>query len=111
MGLKANHIAILKQLCKCNHKIRKEILKQGGKPLQQCLRECAVNVLRGNVPLSKRQLSSLKKHKKQLRELAKKKTSNKKRLQIEQRGGFLASLLLPIVGSIASAVISSAVKR
>ena len=111
MVIKSAHVPVLRQLCRCNTKVRKQILKQGGKPLQLCLRECALNVIKGNVPLSKTNFNRLKKHKKQLRELSKKATSQKRRLQIEQRGGFLASLLLPIVGSLAGAVIQKAVKR
>lgn len=111
MAIKSAQVPVLRQLCRCKKKVQKQILQQGGKPLQVCLRECALNVIKGNVPLSKKHFTQLKKHKKQLRELSKKNTSQKRRLQIEQRGGFLASLLLPIVGSIAGAVIKSAVKR
>ena len=101
----------LKKLCKCNKKLQRQILTEGGKPLQLCLRECALNVIRGNVPLSKHQFNRLKKFKRDLRDLSKKKTSAKRRLHIEQKGGFLPSLLLPIIGSIASAAISRAIKR
>ena len=111
MALKRSQLPVLRQLCHCNKYIRNQILEQGGKPLQHCLRECALNVIKGNVPLSKSQLKKLKKHKKHLRDLSRKNTSLKKRIQIEQRGGFLASLLLPIVGSLAGAAIRGAIKR
>jgi hypothetical protein len=105
------HLPVLKKLCRCNKRLQKELLLQGGKSLQLCLRECALNVLKGNVPLSKHQFNRLKKFKLNLRDLSKKKTSAKKRLQIEQRGGFLASFLLPIVGSLASEVVSKVLKK
>lgn len=95
-----SQLKVLKQLTKCSAKDRKALLVKGGKPLQLCLRECAINVLKGNVHLSKSQFSRLKKYKSKLRELSKKNTSTKKRLSIEQRGGFLPLLLAPIVGSL-----------
>lgn len=106
----AKHLPVLKKLCRCNKKLKKQLLIKGGKPLQLCLRECALNVLKGNVSLSKHQFNRLKRFKQNLRDISKKKTSLKKRLQIEQRGGFLSSLLVPIVGSIASEVLGSALK-
>lgn len=105
MVIKSKHVPLLRQLCRCNQTTAKNILKKN-KDLQLCLRECAVNVLKGNVPLSKHQLKKLKRHKKQLRELSLKKTSQKRRLQIEQKGGFLASLLFPVIGSIIKSAIN-----
>ncbi len=75
---------------------RRKLLEKGGKPLQLCLRECAINVLKGNVPLTKSQLKKLGKHKKKIRDLSQKKTSYKRRIAIEQKGGFLPLLLAPI---------------
>lgn len=99
------HIHVLKQLCKPDIKRRRRLLKEGGKPLQVCLRECALNVVKGNVPLSKRQFKKLKPYRNTIRQLSKYRTSLKDRLKIEQRGGFLGSLLVPILASIAGAVI------
>ena len=107
----SEHLPVLKQLCRCNKKLQKQLLLQGGKSLQLCLRECALNVIKGNVPLSKHQFQKLKKYKKNLRDLSKKRTSFKERLQIEQRGGFLPAFLLPIIGSVASALITKAIHR
>ena len=96
------HLSLLKRLRKCtlSAKDRKAVLYQGGKPLQLCLQECAINILKGNVQLSKAQFDKLKRYKKQLRELGKKKTSQSRRIQIEQKGGFLPLMLAPIVGSL-----------
>lgn len=93
-------LTALKKLRKCSAKERKAILTKGGKPLQLCLRECAINVLKGNVQLTKPQFKKLRKYKVKLRDLSKRNTSQKKRLQIEQKGGFLPSLLAPILGSV-----------
>ena len=99
------HIQTLKQLRRCGKKQQKAILIKGGKPLQLCLQECALNALKGNVPLTRDQFKKLKSHKNNLRELSKKKTSHKKRLHIEQKGGFLPLLLAPIVGSLLSGIL------
>ena len=53
------------------------------------------------------QFNNLKQYRKEIREISKKRTSQKKRLEIQQKGGFLASLLIPIIGSLAGAIISN----
>jgi hypothetical protein len=99
------HLETLKKLRRCGKKQQKTILTEGGKPLQLCLQECALNVLKGNVPLTKGQFKKLKSHKNSLRQLSKKRTSHKKRLLIEQKGGFLPLLLAPIVGSLLGGIL------
>jgi hypothetical protein len=99
------HLHILKKLRCCRKKEQKAILTKGGKPLQLCLQECALNILKGNVPLSKAQFKKLKNHKNNLRQLSRKRTSHKTRLQIEQKGGFLPLLLAPIVGSLLGGIL------
>lgn len=96
----ASHLSLLKKLKQCKPRCRKDLLKSGGKPLQLCLRECAVNILRGNVHLTKCQITKLKRYKKEIREIGKKKTSQKRRLEIEQKGGFLPALIAPILGAV-----------
>jgi len=95
----------LRKLRRCNNKTRKALLSGGGKQLQLCLRECAVNVLKGNVYLNKKQFKKLAKYKKQIRDLSKKSTSQKKRQKIVQRGGFLPLLLAPVIGSLLGATL------
>jgi hypothetical protein len=99
------HLSELKQLCRCGPKKRKEILKKGGRNVKLCLSECALNVLKGNVPLNKKQFSKLKRHRKSLQNLSKKNITNKKSQQLVQRGGFLPLLLSPILGALTSAAI------
>ena len=98
-------LPVLKKLRRCSAKERKALLSRGGKSLQLCLRECAYNILNGNVPLTKRQFSKLRVHKQKLRDLSKKTTHQKKRLEIEQKGGFLPLLLAPILGSLLSGLL------
>ena len=95
-----SHLSLLKKLRKCKPNCRKNLLKNGGKSLQLCLRECAVNILKGNVHLTKGHKAKLNKYKKQIREIGKKKTSQKRRLHIEQKGGFLPALIAPVLGAL-----------
>ena len=98
------HWSLLKKLKTCKAKERKAILKKGGKPLQLCLQECAINILKGNVHLTDAQHKRLRRYKEEVRLLGKKTTSQKKKLDIEQRGGFLPALLAPVVGSLLGAI-------
>ena len=98
------HWSLLKKLKSCKAKERKELLKKGGKPLQLCLQECAINILKGNVHLTDAQHNRLRRYKEKVRLLGKKTTSKKKKLAIEQRGGFLPALLAPVIGSLLGAI-------
>jgi len=73
-----------------------------GDDLIKCICDCTLNVLKGNVRVPPKQKSKLKRHKKALRDLAKKKVSLKRKRQIIQKGGFLAPLLSAVVPAIAS---------
>ena len=108
MGLTVHQLKSLNHLACCNHaKKRAQLLKEGGPPMQKTLRECAHNLLKGTVPLTEKQRKALKKHASGIRALAKKKTTLKKRLAVEQKGGFLFGLIAPILASLAGSVISS----
>ena len=50
-----------------------------GKELVQCICDCVLNVLNGNIPLEYEEKKRLKRHRNCLRELVKKKTSDKKK--------------------------------
>ena len=80
-------------------------MDEGGKELQKCLRECAVNILKGNIPLTPAQLKKLKRFKEKVRLLAAYKTPVKKRRELEQSGGFLPALLAPVVGAVLGALL------
>jgi len=57
---------------------------------------------KGNVPLSDRQKSELRRKKKDLRALSLKKTSLQQKRRILQKGGFLTALLPPILAFLGS---------
>lgn len=60
----------------------------------KAISECVQNILRGTVPISKKQLNSLKRHRHALRNLAKRQFSAKKKKDIlKQKGGIIGALL------------------
>ena len=99
-GLKMHGSDIL-YLQKTKPCIRKHIITKADGSLVDCRCECADNILRGNVPLTKLQKEKLKRNKAGLRALTKKSASLKKKKAILQKGGFLGSLLAPIASVVA----------
>jgi len=53
--------------------------------------------MKGNVPLTGRQKTTLRRNRRDLRELSVKKTSLRKKRKIVQKGGFLTALLPPVL--------------
>lgn len=93
-----NHLSELCVLAKCPPKQRKAYLQHATKELITCLSECCANALKGHVPLSTSQKKALSRHKKHIREVANKRNSHRKRKDtLIQKGGFLGSLLGPIL--------------
>ena len=114
MTLTRDQITTLRKLAQCKSaKNRRDLLLGGGPPLQHAIRECAYNVIKGSIPLTEKQRKALKKNNNPdcVRELARKKTPLKKRLAIEQKGGFLASLLVPVITSILGGTLSGSLSR
>ena len=105
---------ILKTLSQAHPHVCRAILRGADKDLLQCLSECALNVLKGNVKLTPGQKASLTKYKQKLRKVANKKVSLKEKHRIIQTGGFtpalLAPLLKPIIIPLAGKVLQSVVK-
>ena len=96
-----NHLPELQVLNKCNSKQRKALLEYANKDLILCLSECCANCLKGNVQLTKSQKKALSRHKKELRFVGNKRNDYKARKSmLVQRGGFLTSLLGPILSML-----------
>jgi len=97
-----DHAAVLKRLVKSSNKQRSKIILEGGDDLIKCLCECADNTIKCNVPLTSTQLKKLSRHKSIVRALACKKLSLKlkKKKILNQKGGFLLPLLIPIISAI-----------
>lgn len=86
MALVTEHFPLLH--CLAQGENVSEILKKADKKLITCLCECALNILRGNVPLSDQQQRTLKRYRRTLRTLIDKKVSlGQKKKALNQRGG------------------------
>lgn len=84
------------------------LLRRASPKLIKCICECALNILHGNVPLKTREKTQLRKHVDVLRKLADKKKGNKRKIILQKgRGGFLPSLLLPIVTTVLANFLTS----
>lgn len=98
----------LKELTRAKHKRKRQaLMKMGGDDLTQCLCECVLNVIKGNVSLTKTQFKKLKRFKTPLRQLVNKKTSlRKKKTIIEQKGGrLLPNIITPIIKALGGSVL------
>src|SRR5215510_16539732 len=102
--IKSNYRA-LELLKKVKPKLRRAILLNCDPDLLKSVGECALNVLRGNVKLTKCSKRKLRKHRGVLRKIADKSVSivNKRKI-IVQRGGFLLPLLSAVLPVLASLV-------
>lgn len=94
------HAADLAYLQRAKPCIRKHLIQKADRSLVECFCEVADNILKGNLPLTPKQKVSLKKNKSGLRTLAKKSESLKKKKTVLQKGGFLGSLLAPLVSVV-----------
>jgi hypothetical protein len=99
MSCRVNHFApTLRRLNRLSESSKKRWLKTNvNKDFIHCICECVQNLLRGKVPLNKKQKSVLVRRKKTLRELVRRKVNLTRKKKIIQSGGFLGALLGPIV--------------
>lgn len=84
--------------------LRRDILKGASNHLILSIIECAYNILKGRVSLTKKQKNKLSKYKEVLRNIVKKRRNKSThKLVIDQCGGsFLPALLLPVLTTILS---------
>src|SRR5260221_5342422 len=87
----------LRLLHDASPKIRKSLIVGCRPQMLSCICECAVNILKGNVPLTSGQKKKLCRHKHSLRLLSNKKVAIKSKKKLLQTGGFLGALLTPIL--------------
>ena len=102
------HIKTLRRLGRRSGSERKTFFKTCPRAAVDCCCEIARNILNRNVPLTARQLKSLRRHSNKLYDLARLKTSIAKKRNILQTGGFLPLLLAPLLG-IASSIIGGVI--
>lgn len=98
------HMHLLNVLARAKPSERKELLKKSNFGLIKSIVECIENVLNGNVKLDRTHMKKLKRYKSQLRRIysSGKKWSSKKKVIIQTGGGFLPTLLIPVITAIAS---------
>ena len=104
------HLKALKAIKRRPASARKQVFKTCHRGAIDCCCEIARNILNTNVPLSERQLKSLRRHSNKLYDLARLKTSIAKKRKILQTGGFLPLLLAPLLG-IASSIIGGVASK
>ena len=102
------YIPLLKQINKLGDKTKRQFIKKCDREFLDCVSECAKNITKGNVPLTPDQLSRLRRQKNNIRALALKKTSTKKKKRILQKGGLLGSILPPIISVLGSLLLGNA---
>lgn len=101
------HLEHLKLLAKS--KTKKKILQKCPDTLIKAVCECAINALKGNVPLSKRQKEKLIPFKKAVRKLGDKSIPlHKKRKLLIQKGDGFLSFLIPTAISVLSSLFHGA---
>ena len=97
------YMPTLRRIVRMRENERQAYLNDCDERIIECFSECAGNILKNNVPLKPKQFDCLKRQKKNVRALAKKNTSLKeKRCIVRQRGGFLSTLILPVITALGS---------
>ena len=100
--LKRN-LSVLTDLYRTTARQRKAILQSASEDLILTFCEIALNILRGNIPLTTKQFQKLKRQKAKIKLFANKKYSLKRKRKAIQTGGFLFPLLsvaLPVLTSL-----------
>ena len=91
----------LQVIVKSKPKLRKLLIDNVPANVITAICECSLNLLKGVIPLSPRQKRHLARYKTDLRDLASKKVSRKrKKRRLNKKGGNLLSALLPPVLSV-----------
>ena len=98
------HCSLIKLLAKSPLKRRRDILKLAPKELVLSFSEGALNILKGNVPLTARKKTSLKRYRKNIYDLSSRKTALSTKRAILMSGGaffpLLASVLIPAITAL-----------
>jgi len=94
------YLPVLKRLSRLGDRAKREYVRKCDKEFVNCVSECAKNVIKGNVLLNDRQMKNLRRKRNDLRELSSKKTSLRKKRRILQKGGFLTSLIPPVLAAL-----------
>jgi len=103
------NLHLLKALHQCSNKeTQKNILKTAKPELIHAICDCILNILKGNVSITKYQKKKLLLNKKVLRQLAQRKRNStyRKKLLVQHGAGFLTSILGPVLKTLAGAILN-----
>ena len=101
------YLPVLKRIRRMGDRARREYVRKCDTEFINCVSECAKNVIKGNVPLSDRQMTNLRRKRYDLRALSKRKTSLQTKRKILQKGGFLSALLPPVLSVLGSLLLQN----
>lgn len=91
-----------------NSKSKRKFLKNCASKNIKSICECVLNLLKGNIPINKKQKNKLAPFKRSLRKLANKKTPlYRKRAVLVQRGGGFLGFLIPAAITALTALINN----
>jgi hypothetical protein len=91
----------LRLLLNTNSKQRKQLIRIASRDQILCICECAFNIARRNIPLTKGQVKNLRKNPRVVYKLADRSVKfGEKKKTLEQSGGFLPLLLAPIFTTV-----------
>ena len=97
----------LQVIMACGPKLRKMIIGHAPDHVLMAICECALNVLKGVIPLTARQKRQLSRCRTHLRGLANKKVSKKqkKRYLTQKGGGLLTTVLPPVINTLGNLLV------
>ena len=103
----------LEGLTHLSNKCRKKMIQESPKEVIDCVGECCINLIKGNVRLTNAQKNQLRARKQHIRLLSSKQVplDTKKKI-INQKGGALLGLLLkPLIAPIIGSVLGEIIKK
>jgi hypothetical protein len=104
--------SFLRLLHSSNAKQRKQLCKIANKDQILSVCECAFNILKKNIPITKAQEDQLRRHKRFVYKLVDKSVPLiQKKKVLEQSGGFVQFLLAPVLGAILGEVAGEIFKK
>jgi hypothetical protein len=96
----------------CSAAQRRQLIRTASGEQIKSISECCHNLLKRHIPLTPKQRNSLKKYKKLIFTLVDKSVPiSQKRQKLEQSGGFLPALVVPIIGAILGGLAHNAITR
>jgi len=101
------YLPVLKRIRRMGDRAKREYVHKCDTEFVNCVSECAKNVIKGNVPLSDRQMTNLRRKRHDLRALSKKKTPLQTKRKILQKGGLLTALIPPVLSVLGSLLLQN----